>query len=164
MYDGPDLTEIKYDKLSELLRGEDIPGNRLHICKLRLSAGRYILLASWHGPYKMTTQMKQKMLKRLLKVLHQLKEELGCEAFFIGGDFNLRYSLADQVIGDEIMIGPSVIGNRETVDCMIGYPSSNITVSMERGEKYDEFNHPVVYITIEINQKDSFLSKLRSSF
>ncbi len=156
LYDGPDLEEIKNRVVSELLQSEGIPEDRLHLCKLPVSPGRYVLLASWHGPHKMKTEKKQMLLNSLLSVLHQLRERLGCEAFFIGGDFNLRYSLAEEVTGGEQMIGKRVIDDREAVDYMIGWSSSNITakVKVEKGEESDDFNHPVLYITIEIDLDD----------
>ena len=172
LYDGPHLEEIDPKEVTKILEKEGIPeciGKRLHAGRLEIAEGHYVLCIAWHGPYRGTKEEKEALnkgkegvkrlkgytnddkkdlLNRLLRVMHQLLKKHSCEAFFIGGDFNLVWSLADDVIEEEEITGVSNGG--KAVDYMIIWPSTIISNIRVEAVSYAEFNHPVVFISVEL--------------
>ncbi len=165
---SPDVEEIDQTDVLNRLMNNGINLERLHICKLKVSAELNVLCVCWHGPHNTgDTEEKKDLLKKLLKVLHslmndrsagrsepncgpigELRRRLDCEAFTLAGDFNLAYSAAEQVIREnEKIIGE----NNEAIDYMIIWPSDLFKFRWDT-ETYNEFNHKVVYIQLTFDR------------
>ncbi len=150
----PEQASLMYDTL---VRDMD----RLHMRMLKVSSGCCILCVCWHGPHnEITDDQNKSVLHGLLSLaLHITARErsgktLNCEGFVIAGDFNLKYSYAQEVIKRM----PNVTGistSDDAKDYMLTYPNDLFT-GTARAVYYKEFNHPVVYLRLRIGRNLHF--------
>ncbi len=171
-----DIVEIDQQDRSDVstLLTNDIPKERMHICKLKVSSDHNILCVCWHGPDKRGSEsenLEKQLLTRLLGVLHSLtdgtgtdsplplKERLACQSFIVAGDFSLWYSTAKSVIEEaqkgEVIIGADGEDGERSPIYMIVSPGNQFRVVAKVAKKYPEFKYPVVYITLTCDEEAS---------
>ena len=72
---------------------------RIHCGIVTLGAEK-ILICSWHGQHMVTDNTKKDLLRKMLIFVDKVKEDQGCVAALVGGDFNLDI---DKVIKSNIL-------------------------------------------------------------
>ena len=109
---------------------------RIHCSIVTLGAEK-ILICSWHGKYRV--KEKKVLLRKMLIFVDKVKEDQGCVAALVGGDFNLDKGQVSQYILQSVENAHLYEYEKPTfrpklIDYVIAWPKNRFVIIRECGE------------------------------